>query len=115
VLPDPATVKKRMDCDGFLVSCPCYCIEAVSRDGGAFERVRSGVYALVLLTDNDLLDRSMADRGLVGNPVLTIESADELVELLDRLPPAVSLVTFDPRRGVNRYWPVPDAREALAG
>lgn len=104
-----------MDCDGFLLSFPCFCVESLNRAGGAFERVRPGVYGLVVLTDGDLLDRYVADKGLVGHPVLTIDSADELVELLDRLPPAVGLITFDPGRGVNRYWPVPDARDSLAG
>jgi hypothetical protein len=104
-----------MDCDGFLVSFPCYCVESMSGEGGAFERVRPGVYALVVLTDDDLLDRYMHERNLVGHPILQIDSADALVELLDRLPPAVGLVTFDPGRGVNRYWPIPDARDSLAG
>jgi hypothetical protein len=103
------------DCDGFLVTFPCYCVEALNGKGGAFERVQKGLYSLVVLTDEDLLERYLENRGLVGHPVLTIESAGELVELLDRLPHPVGLVTFDPGPGVNRYWPVADARESLEG
>ena len=103
------------DCDGFLVSFPCFCVESQNRSGGAVERVREGVFALVVLTDEDLLDRYLAEKGLVGHPVRTIGSAEELVGLLDRLPPEVGLVTFDPGPGVNRYWPVADARDSFAG
>ena len=102
------------DCDGVLVSFPCFCVGSRNGTGVVVERVLSGVFAVVVLTDADLLDRYLAENGLVGHPVLTIASAEELVGLLDRLPPEVRFVTFDPGHGVNRYWPVSDARDSLA-
>src|SRR5438105_10500562 len=62
----------------------------------------SDLYALVILTDEDLLARYVEDRGLVGNPVRQIDSPEELIELLDDLPAPVGLVTFDPRSEERR-------------
>ncbi len=98
---------------GFTPSFPCFCISSDNEKGGSFESAGPGQLALILLTDDDLLDRYVLEKEYLGNAVQTIDSPAELLTMLDRLPPQVGLVTFDPVGGNNLYWPVAQVRSYL--
>jgi hypothetical protein len=95
----------------FCVSFPLF---AVTRRGVglATEPAADGTASLVLLTDSDLLDRYLASKpGRLT--AVRVGTAARLARLLDRLPDAVTHVTFDPQPKFHRRFPLAALRERL--
>jgi hypothetical protein len=78
----------------FLMVFPAYAI----RDRNDFHYIATpseSTPAIVILTDDDLLDRYRADHGLIGAGV-PFYSAPELALFLDLLPRHVTRIAIDP-------------------
>jgi hypothetical protein len=78
----------------FVPTFPCFGLFAEDCRGPYLVKSASGI-ALLLLTDDDLLDRFRNENGAVG-PVIRIDSAPQLILFLDSLPQNVTHVAFDP-------------------
>ena len=80
---------------GFVLVFPCYAIESESCSGPFVRRFDDGRIAIILLTDDDLLERYRRQHGLHG---ATIQFDDEpqLVLYLDDMPTNITHIIIDP-------------------
>lgn len=88
----------------FHVHFPCYALLSEDGRGFAAEPAEDGTTALVLLTDDDLLEQYRDEQEGHYLPVTLSTSAD-LSRLLSRLPAGVTHVTFDPSGWFHRRFP----------
>ncbi|MFO0851295.1 MAG: hypothetical protein U0871_22475 [Gemmataceae bacterium] len=96
----------------FCVPFPVY---AVDRRGVGLvtEPATDGTTSLVLLTDDDLLDRYLAARPGPRLTAVRVGTAARLARVLDRLPKEVTHITFDPQPKFHRRFPLTALRERL--
>ena len=97
----------------FCLHFPCYALRGPSGTGFAVEPASDGTRAVVLLTDDDLVDRYHKDRDLERHLPVILADAESLARFLRRLPPAVTHVTFDPSKRFHRRYPVDVIRDCL--
>ena len=97
----------------FCLHFPCYALRQGSGAGFAIEPASDGTAAVVLLTDEDLVERYHRERGLAKHLPVILSGAGSLARFLRQLPPAVTHVTFDPSRRFHRRYPVDVIRDCL--
>jgi hypothetical protein len=97
----------------FCLHFPCYALRVPGAAGYAVESASDGTRAVVLLTDQDLVERYHAEKGLERHLPVILADAGSLARFLRRLPPAVTHVTFDPSKRFHRRYPVDVIRACL--
>ena len=96
----------------FYVPFPCYAVALEHGEGFATEPADDGTEALVILTDDDLLERFLTRAG--GKPFAAKLTYPELLaKMLRRLPPTITHVTFDPSPTFHRRYPIDAVRASL--
>lgn len=98
----------------FHVPFPCHAVLLSGGDGFATEGAEDGTESLVLLTDDDLVERYLIDSPDPRAFPVSITEPPLLAKLLRRLPPSITHVTFDPRPGFHRRYPIGAIRDSLA-
>lgn len=98
----------------FHVPFPCHAVLLSGGDGFATEPAEDGTESLVLLTDDDLVERYLIDCPDRRAFPVALAEPPLLARLLRRLPPSITHVTFDPRPGFHRRYPVEVIRASLA-
>src|SRR5688500_1926492 len=78
----------------FCLHFPCYALRCPGGKGFADEAASDETRAVVLLTDEDLVERFHRDRGLAKHLPVVVADAGSLARFLRKLPPAVTHVTF---------------------
>jgi hypothetical protein len=97
----------------FCLHFPCYALRSPGGKGFADEPASDGTRAVVLLTDEDLVERYHRDRGLEKHLPVVVADVGSLARFLRRVPPAVTHVTFDPSTHFHRRYPVDVIRDCL--
>jgi hypothetical protein len=97
----------------FCLHFPCYALRPPSGAGFAVEPASDGTRAVVLLTDDDLVERYHRERNLNRHLPVILADARSLARFLRKLPPAVTHVTFDPAKRFHRRYPVGVIRDCL--
>ncbi len=97
----------------FCLHFPCYALRDPRGAGYADESASDGTRAVVLLTDEDLVERYHRDRRLERHLPVVLADVGSLARFLRRQPPAVTHVTFDPAKGFHRRYPVDVIRDCL--
>lgn len=95
----------------FYIHFPCYALAAPT--GFASEPADDGSAAVVLLTDPDMVRRYHEAREIEPYYPIVLAGPRELARFIDKLPPAVSHVTFDPEPGFHRRFPKDVIRDSL--
>jgi hypothetical protein len=98
----------------FHVHFPCHAVILGGGQGFATEPADDGTEALVLFTDDDLVERHLAARDTGGAFSVALNTPEALAALLGRLPPSVTHVTFDPTARIHRRYPLGVIRGSLA-
>lgn len=97
----------------FHVHFPCYAVVLEHGEGFATEPADDGTESLVVLTDDDLVERFLARSE--GRPFpVKLDNPDLMAKLLARLPPSITHVTFDPNPRTHRRYPIAAIRASLA-
>ena len=97
----------------FCLHFPCYALRDPGGATFAVEPASDGTRAVVLLTDEDLVERYHEDKGLERHLPVVLADAGSLARLLRKLPRGVTHVTFDPARRFHRRYPVGVIRDCL--
>jgi hypothetical protein len=97
----------------FCLHFPCYALRRPDGKRYADESASDGSRAVVLLTDEDLVERYSRDRELAKHLTVVLADVGSLARFLRRLPPDVTHVTFDPSDGFHRRYPVDVIRDCL--
>lgn len=79
----------------FAPTYPCFGLFDDDCRGPYLVSTGSGSSALLILTDDDLLERFRKQTGSVG-PAIRFDNAAQLVLFLDSLPNTVTYIAFDP-------------------
>ena len=80
----------------YMIMFPCYTLASQSGQGVVIQPMDDGHIAIVLLTDEDLLQRYREANNLQG-ATITFNNAFELLAFCDDLPQNVTHVTIDPK------------------
>lgn len=96
----------------YYVSFPCYALfdpegmpEAAPAD--------DGTAALIVLTDDDLLDRYLHSVDDADWTVRVLNGPADISRLLDEIPGGITHITFDPDPRFHRRYPLEAVREGL--
>ena len=76
----------------FELVFPCF---AINEKGPIVRQFDDGRVALVILTDNDLLERYRQDNNLAGETI-QFDNERQLVQYLMKVPNAIAYITVDP-------------------
>jgi hypothetical protein len=96
----------------YYVPFPCYAVVLPGGGGFATEPAEDGTEALVVLTDEDLAHRHLAERDDVAFTA-PLDTPELLSALLGRLPLSITHVTFDPNPRFHRRYPLDAIRASL--
>ena len=97
----------------FCLHFPCYALRRPDGPGYADESASDGTRAVVLLTDDDLVERYQRGHGLEDHHPMILADVGSLNRFLRKQPHAVTHVTFDPSKRFHRRYPVDVIRDCL--
>lgn len=98
----------------FYIPFPCHVVLRDFGQGFACEKAADGTAALVVLTDEHLVERFLTNPD-AGKPFpLKLAGPEQLARLLNRLPPSFTHVAFDPNPQFHRRYEIGLIRELLA-
>lgn len=97
----------------YCVPFPCYALLGGGGRGYITEVAPDGSKSLVLLTDEDLMQRYQTKRPVGPTIPVALEHPRSLASLVDTLPAEITHVTFDPAPKFHRRYPVSVIRASL--